>query len=308
MIGISFWRILKSAFKNFWRNIWLSVATLVIMVITLLMVSFLYFANVFGGEVLRTIEQKVDLTVIFEDGVEPGVITALTTEIENRHDVESVTVVTSEQALEQFRARHSDDPLIEESLQELEDNPLPASMYILATEPRFYANIAEHLESERYQAVIAEVNYESARNVIERLISVINSVKNIGFVLTVLFAVLVVLIMFNTVRLAIYSFREEIDIMRLVGASRWFIQGPFILDAVFVSLLAVVIATAMLYPALSAAAPHLGRFFFDAGQTPFDLYTYATDNWLTIVGLQAATAVGLAIVSSAVAIRRYLRD
>ena len=253
MIGISFWRILKSAFKNFWRNIWLSVATLVIMVITLLMVSFLYFANVFGAEVLRTIEQKVDLTVTFEDNVEDDFIAAITAELESRQDVETVTIVTSEQALEQFRARHSDDPLIEESLKELEDNPLPASMYILATEPRFYQNIAEHLEAQKYEPFIAEINFESARNVIDRLISVISSVKNIGFVLTALFAVLVVLIMFNTVRLAIYSFREEIDIMRLVGASRWFIQGPFILDAVFVGVLAVIIATAILYPALNAA-------------------------------------------------------
>jgi len=307
MIGISFARVLKSAFRNFWRNVWLSAATLVIMIITLLMTSFLYFANVFGGEVLRTIEQKVDLSVTFKDNADQDFITAIAAELESRSDVEEVTLISSEQALEVFRQRHSDDPLIEESLQELEDNPLPASIYILATEPRFYQTIASHLEDEKYDAFIQEVNFENTRGVIDRLISLISSVKSVGLVLTVLFAILVVLIMFNTVRLAIYSFREEIDIMRLVGASRWFIQGPFIIEAIFVAIVATVIASAIVYPTLNAIAPHLQRFFFDAQGSQFDIYQFAAINWPTVIGLQAGTAVTLAVVSSYVAIRRYLR-
>jgi len=308
MLGISFFRVVKAAAQNFWRNIWLSAATTVIMTITLLMISGLYVANIFGAAVLRAIEQKVDLTVTFTDTVTPDYLTAVRQELESREDVAKVTVVTSDQALEQFRARHRDDPLIEDSLTELETNPLPATMYIVATDPRFYQNIATHLAADKFTPFIEEVSYESTRSVIERLIAIITSVKNIGAVVTAIFAILVVLIMFNTVRLAIYSFREEIDIMRLVGASRWFIQGPFILNAIIVGLLAVGIASAIMYPALKAAAPHLSRFFFDADQTPFDLYGYATEHWLTVIGLQAAAAVGLAIVSSFIAVRRYLRD
>lgn len=307
MIGISFWRVTRTAFQNFWRNIWLSIATTVIMTITLLMISFLYIANIFGGEVLRSIEQKVDLSITFRDNTEPGHISAIAQEIERREDVDRVTIISSEEALNLFRQRHRDNPLIEESLQELENNPLPASMYIVASDPRFYQNIAKHLEAEKFSPFVDEVHFESSKSVIERLISLISSVKNAAIILTAIFATLVLLIMFNTVRLAIYSFREEIEIMKLVGASRWFIQGPFVIEGVIVALIAVGLSSIILYPALNTTAPHLQRFFFDAQTEQFNLYGYAVSRWFTIIGLQLVAATGLAVVSSLVAVRRYLR-
>lgn len=306
MFGISFIRVIKSAFQNFWRNVWLSLATLVIMTITLLMMLLLYFANVFGSQVLRTIEQKVDLSATFKETVTEAQINAVAQEIESREDVEEVRVVTSEQALEQFRARHADDSFIEDSLRELEENPLPASIFVVASEPRFYQNIATQLESEKYEPFIEKVNFQDLRPVIARLIDVMNTIRNGALVVTVTFAALVVLIMFNTVRLAIYSFREEIDIMRLVGASNWFIRGPFVIEAIFVALLAVAVSTVIMYPVLNAVGPQLQDFFF-SDTVQFDIFAYAVAEWPTIVGLQIAVAVGLATFSSVIAIRRYLR-
>lgn len=308
MIGISFWRVVRAAMLNFWRNVWLSVATTFIMVITLLMMSSLYFANIFGAHVLRTIEQKVDVSVTFKENVQDEYIRAIADELRARPDVEEVTVISSTEALEIFRERHAEEPLIEETLQELENNPLPASLYIVATDPQFYANIARGLDADKYSPFIEKINFESTRGVIERLISLIDSVKNVGIITTALFAVLAALIMFNTVRLAIYSFREEIEIMRLVGASRWFIQGPFLIESILVALLAVAITVALVYPALDASSPHLQRFFFDARNEQFSLYDYARTHWLTVISLQLGTAVGLAFISSYIAIRRYLRN
>lgn len=308
MIGVSFYRVFRSAFINFWRNFWLSMAMAIIMTITLLMVTMLYFANVFGSEVLHAIQQKVDLSVTFKENVQDQYILAVARELENRQDVDKVTVVTSEQALAEFRRRNQDEPTIEESLQELEENPLPASIFIIATEPRFYENIANYLRSDKFAPFISKVNFEKSQTVINKLITLISSIKNIGIVVTIVFSLLVILITFNTVRLAIYSFREEIDIMRLVGASRWFITGPFVMETVLISLIAVGIATGITYPSLHAIAPHLKRFFFDAQSAQFDIYAHATSHWLTIVSLQAAVAVGLAFISSSIAIRRYLKD
>ncbi|MEK7557326.1 MAG: FtsX-like permease family protein, partial [Patescibacteria group bacterium] len=107
-------------------------------------------------------------------------------------------------------------------------------------------------------------------------------------------------------RLAIYSFREEIDIMRLVGASNWFIRGPFVIEAMFVALLAVAASSAIMYPVLNAIGPRLQDFFF-SDTVQFDVFEYAVQSWPTIVGLQIAAAVGLATFSSVIAIRRYLR-
>lgn len=308
MIAISSWRILRTAWQNFWRNIWLSLATTVVMVMTLLLMSFLYFANIFGGEVLQSIEKKVDLSITFQANVADENIAAIAAELESRPDVESTRIISSDEALNIFRERHKDDPLIEESLSELEDNPLPASLFVVATEPRFYQNIASQLQSDKYAPFVASVNFEDSRAVIDRLIGVINTVKNAAFVITAVFAVLVILIMFNTVRIAIYSYREEIDIMRLVGASHWYIRGPFLIESFLVAVISVIIAALITYPALSFTAPHLEQFFFDADQAEnFNLYAYALENWFRVIGLQVLFAGVLAVISSFIAIRRYLR-
>lgn len=307
MIGVSFGRVLRAAWHNFWRNIWLTIATTVIMVITLLMMSFLYFATVLGGEVLQHIEKKVDLSVTFKPKVTEQYLRAMAAEIESRDDVASVRVVTSQQAIAEFKERHKDDPFIAESLQELEDNPLPASMFVVANDPQQYQAIARQLATEKYGTFVEKVNFEDSQPIIERLISVIDATKQVGLLITITFAALAMLIMFNTVRLAIYSFREEIDIMRLVGAGRWFIQGPFIIESILVAVVAVAIASTLLYFSLRGLAAPVERFFFDQGATPFNLYRYAVANWFTVIGLQTLLAVILAVVSSMIGIRRYLR-
>lgn len=308
MISISLLRVLRAASQNFWRNIWLSIATTLIMTITLLMMLMLYFANIFGNAVLHNIEQKVDLSVTFQPHITSEQMKTVSEAMKARQDVESVRVVGSDDALTLFRQRHKDDPFIEESLKELADNPLPASMYVVAKDPRMYQNIAAELSAEKYTPYIDKVNFENSRPVIDRLINAMGTIKSGGLVATIVFAVLAVLIMFNTVRLAIYSFREEIDIMRLVGASNWFIQGPFLFEAILVALLAVIVSTAIFYPLLKTISPQLQHFFFDAGNNDFELFAYASRHWITVVGIQAVLAVSLASLSSLIAIRRYLRN
>lgn len=277
------------------------------MTLTLLMTSFLYFLNVLGSQVLQTIEQKVDLSATFKEDIRDDQIRIVSDDIGSRIDVEEVRIVSSDQALELFRRQHADDPFIEESLRELEQNPLPTTMFVVATDPRHYEAIARDLESEQYAPFIEKVNFENSRLVIERLITVMTGVRNVGIVTTAVLAALVILIMFNTIRLAIYSFREEIDIMRLVGASNWFIRGPFIFEAMLVAVLSVIISVLVLYPVLDSVAPQVERFFFGGQLEPFNIYAYALAHWTTVVGLQALLAVGLAVFSSTIAIRRYLR-
>ncbi len=309
MIGVSFFRVSKAALQNSWRNIWLTLATLVIMTITLLVVLLLYFANVLGLEVIRDIERKVDLSVTFKDGITEQQINEVASTVKSRSDVQGVQIINSQQALEIFRQRNINKPFIEESLQELEDNPLPSSMFIVAKEPKFYEAIAGFLGTDRFAELIDEVHFEDSRLIIERLISLIETIKNTGIVISFVFASLVVLIMFNTVRLAIYSFREEIDIMHLVGASRWFIRGPFVIESVLVAVISVVIASAIAWPIIKAVAPTLTTFFFEGHiqGDPFNIYTYTVSHWPSILGLQLAVAVGLAMFSSIIALQRYLK-
>ncbi len=309
MIGLSFFRVFKASLQNVMRNIWLTAATTLIMVMTLLIVMFLYYANVFGLEIIKSVEQKVDLSVVFRDGTNMEIIGALENDVKTWKDVNAVRVVSSDEALEIFKQRNKDKPFIEESLKELGDNPLPASMFIVAHEPSSYENIASRLSSEQYSSIIEEVQYEDSRAVIERLITVISTIKNAAVVVTILFVLLVILIMYNTVRLAIYSFREEIDIMRLVGASRWYIRGPFVIESVLVAFVSVIISSGIIFAVLRNISPHLQRFFFEgyAQGAPFNIFEYTISNWSTIFGLQVFVAVGLAIISSLIAVQRYLK-
>lgn len=307
MIGISFARVLRNALRNFRRNVWLSIATTVIMTLTLLTISFLYAVNVLGVQVLSTIEQKVDIAVIFKDSTSEDQISTIKKDIELRSDVESTRLITSEQAREDFRRRHADDPYIEEALRELEVNPLPSSMFIVAKDPRFYETINSALQSDKYAPFIEKVNFQNSKAIIEKMIRIMDTVKNAGIIITATFSLLVILIMFNTIRLAIYSFREEIDIMRLVGASRWYIQGPFLIESVLVAIISVVISTTVLYLSLNATTIQINQFFFAGQDAQFDIYQYFVSHWLQAVGIQIAAAVGLAVVSSYIAVRRYLR-
>ncbi len=310
MIGVSFFRILRAAGNNFLRNVWLSIATTVIMTITLLIVMFLFFANVFGLEVINNIQQKIDLSATFMTEASEEQMSKVVRNMEQRPDVRAVQFVSSDEALKIFRERNIDKPYIEESLAELGKNPLPASMFIVATAPEYYEDIARYLGDDQFGEVIEEVSYEDSRDMIQRLISIISTIKNAGFIITIVFAGLVILIMFNTVRLAIYSFREEIDIMHLVGASRWFIRGPFVIESMLVAILSVIITTGIIYPLLNGIAPELQRYFLEgyAQQEGFNIYAYAVQEWPTVLGLQLAVALGLAIISSLIAIQRYLNS
>lgn len=307
MIGISFARVLRNALRNFRRNVWLSIATTVIMTLTLLTISFLYVVNVLGAHALATIEQKVDIAVIFKDSTRPDQIATIQKDINLRSDVESTRLITSDQAREDFRRRHAADPYIEEALRELEVNPLPSSMFIVAKDPRFYDTINSSLQSEKYSPFIEKVNFQNSKAVIDKMIRIMEVVKNAGLIITATFSLLVILIMFNTIRLAIYSFREEIEIMKLVGASRWYIQGPFLIESLLVAVISVCISTTILYFSLHATSSQIDQFFFAGQDARFDIYQYFVAHWVQAIGLQFAAAAGLAVVSSYIAVRRYLR-
>src|SRR3989344_1565648 len=190
MIGISFIRVMRNAFRNFRRNIWLSIATTLIMTLTLCIILFLYVVNVLGGEFLRNVEQKVDIAVTFQDSASLQEINTIQRDIAARSDVKNTRIVTSEEALKEYRKRHADDPYIEEALKELNTNPLPNNLYIIANDPRFYENITASLRSDRYAAFIEKMNFQDSKVVIEKMINIMDLIKKAGLGATAIFGLL----------------------------------------------------------------------------------------------------------------------
>jgi cell division transport system permease protein len=298
----SFKRILKWGFKNFWRNGWLSTATISIMVLTLLVITVLLMVNVVANGVLETLEKKIDISVYFKLKTPEEDILEVKSELERLEEVDSVSYTSQDEALIRFKERHKDNPILLQSLEELDTNPLEASLNVKAKETRQYASINQFLESVYYKDIIDKINYMQNKEVIEKLNKIITDVKTGGLGLTFLLALIVFLVTFNAIRLAIYSSREEINVMRLVGASNWFIRGPFIIEGILYGLIATIVTLVILYPIFYFVSPKISGFL------PIgDIFTYFQANLLSFLILLLAIGVVLGGFSSLIAVRKYLK-
>ncbi len=297
-------RAIRWGLVHFWRNVWLSLAATGVLLLTLAMLALLLIGTGVGRESLRAIEEKVDITVFMADTASDAAILALKADLDGREDVASVQYITKEQALATFQERNRANLFIEQALQELGENPLQASLVIQATDPSQYFVIAEALKSPKYLPYVSKVTADDNRDVIRRLTSWVNTGRRIGLALTLTLAVIAILVTFNTIRLAIYSYRGEIEIMHLVGASPWSIKGPFLIEGVLSGTIAAVLTLVFFFTFSRALSQRLSDFVA-SGQ--FDLARWTLENAFGISVFFLAAGVFLSVASSWVAVRRYAR-
>lgn len=293
-------RIIKSGLINFYRNGWLSTATVLIMTVTLLLWTSIFLLNVVLTSVLDTLSQKVDVSVYFNLNAKESDILALKSKIENLEEVKSVEYISVGKALEIFKKRHSDDEIFLKSVEEIGDNPLEASLNILAKDASKYDTITSFLKQSGN--LISKVNYAENKVVIERLNNIISVLRQSGAAASLVLALIAFLVAFNTVRLAIYSSREEITIMKLVGASNWFVRGPFIVEGVLHGLAASALSFMVIIPGVAVIGPKLFNFLPD-----INLVNYLGDNFWSLLLFQTLGGIALGVFSSWFAIRKYLR-
>lgn len=300
----SVYRILGFALQSFWRNIWLSIITVSIIGLTLFSVSLLVLFNAFASQAVGSIEQKVDVSVFFEPDVSESQALEVQTALLSLDSVRDVTYVSPTEALERFRRKHAENPEIIASLEELDDNPLGPSLAVRASQAEQYGAIIDFLNDSEYAELIENKNFQDHELLVGRIMALTDRVIMIGYAATLLFLFIAIIIVFNTIRIAIYSHRDEIKIMKSVGASNWFIKGPFLVEGMLYAVLGLGFSLAAFYPLLSAAQPYLQGFFMDM---QFDGISYFNQNFFTIFGAELAMAVVITLVSSLVAMRRYLR-
>jgi cell division transport system permease protein len=294
-------RIIKYAWLGFLRNGWLSVSTVGIMILALIVFESLILFNVVTQGAVESVQEKVDISVYFKSNVSEDSVLNIKRSLEGLSEVKFVEYVSQDKALEEFRARHADDETIVQTLDELDENPLLASLNIKAGELGQYDTIAGYLEAPNLQEVVEKVTYAQNRIVIERLDKLITTTERGVIGLTAFLAFLAALVTFNTIRLAIFSNKEQIEIMRLVGASNSFIRGPYIAEGVLYGLIAAVISFAVLVPIISFTSPHIADFILEV-----NLSDYLAANWGKLLLYQVVFGLSLGIVSGTIAIRRYL--
>ena len=297
----TFKRLLRAGCLSFFRNGWLSMATIIVMSLMLFVMGNLIFISAFASTALRMFQSKIDVTVYFTSDAKEDEILAIRKEIEAIPQVIEVGYVSRDQALTDFRERHKNNAFIASALDEIGVNPLEASLNIKADDPAHYSAISDFLVKKNYP-IIDKINYFENKDVIERLNSIIGSVRGAGAVIAFVLAFVAILVTFNTIRLAIYTVREEIGIMRLVGATQWFIRGPFLVSGILYGVSAAVVVTLFFFPMTWMLAPKV--MFVMPG---FDLFHYFLNNFFEFFIIMLGSSVVLGTLSSAIAIRKYLR-
>lgn len=303
---VAFKRVVRSGAIGFWRNAFVSLAAIFVMTVALFVIGSIPMVDQLLGASLEQIESKVDINVYFTVEAPEADIEALRSRLEALPEVAAVAYTSRDEALAAFRERHSGDELTIQALEELGDNPLGASLSIRANNTSDYESIARFLEEQRAQEspqapVIDRVNFVKNKDAIDRLTHIISVVERASLITMAVLIVAAVVITFNTIRLAIYTMREEIAVMRLVGASNTFIRGPFMLQGILYGLTAGLVALLILYPLLLWLGPGTATFF------QFNIFDYFVTNFGRIFLIIVGSGVGLGFLSSGLAISRYLR-
>ncbi len=307
MFSLNIRRILKSGGQNFSRNAFVSLSAVLIMTITLIVFSTILFASALLNQSLVEIQRKVDVNVYFEPTASENSVLEVQADLDTLPEVASVEYVSREQALENFKYRHRNDQDILEALYELEENPLGAILNVKAIDSTQYEKIATYLE-ERYStdqevSIIDEVNFGQNRELIEKLTDVISAGQKLGGTVTLLFIILSIIITFNTIRLAMYISRDEIKVMRLVGATSTYVSGPFIVTGILYGIVSSLLTLVLLYPLAWWTAPVTVRFFYG-----IDILQYYMTNFFQFFLVIFFSAVCIGAVSSYIAVKKYLKE
>lgn len=295
-------RTFKEALTNFWRNGWLSLATVSILILSLYVVSVIYTVTLTVDSVLKNVQEKVNISIYFKPDVAEEKITEMEKYLRSYAEVKSVDYVSKEQALEDFKKNNADEPVILQSLQEIGENPLQASLVVKANNADQYQGVVDHINKSDFKEDIGRINYGKNKEIIEKLNSIIATIRKTGIALSLIFAAIAILVIFNTIRITIYTHRHEIEIMRLVGASNSYIRLPFTFEGIIYGLAASLVSMAILFATLKFMTPYISSVMPSENLVAF----YLSHFW-KIFGIQVAVGSFLGISGSWIAMRKHLK-
>jgi cell division transport system permease protein len=296
-------RVFRFGFQNFFRNFWLSAATVSVLILTVVSINILLVVNVLGKIAVSTVESKIDVSAHFHPGIEESRVQNVKVALLSMQEVRDVQYISAEDAFSQFQELNGADDDLMASLSEVEGNPFGATLVIQARDIADYPSIMQALSQPTFANLIEEKDFDDREVMIGRLHSIASRLKLFALAITALFGGIALLITMNAVRVSIYTHKEEISIMRLVGASNWFIRGPFYVEAIIWTLISVGVAVALMYPSIAFVQPFLQKFF----GANVDLMSFYTVHFFEVVALQLLGVGLMTLVTTKMATARYLR-
>lgn len=292
-------RVAWSGFLNFCRAPVIASASVITLTVTLFVIGALVLANAFFAASLAEFQNKVDISVSFKTDAPEASVLEIQKSLEFLLEVKKVVYSSREAELADFRARNADNELELQLLNDL-GNPFGARLNILAVDPAHYESIVKFLNGDASANIIDKINFK--RDVINQLLQLVGTVKKLGFVATLVFVFISLVVTFNTISLAIYVSREEISLMQLVGASPNYIRGPFLIEGLIAGFLSALLALLLLYPATIWLRDLTAGI--DGG---FNLAAYFSGHFAKLLGILLGSGVILGVLASFLATRKHLK-
>ena len=305
---ITFLRIIHAGMLNFIRNASLAVAAIAVMVITLTIVLFSVITNATLTHTIDDIAAKIDVSVFLKDSTTEARARELITELKSQPNVESVRYLNKEDALKRYIEQNSDNPTLAAAAS-LANNPIPATVIIKPRELNRIQEIKDFLvqkENADLQTNGSPSYSGDRQKAIENISHATEILQRIGIIAVGVFAVVSALIIFNTIQMAIFNRRDELKIMRLLGASNWFIRGPFVVESIIYGLLSAIISILIINGAFVASSEALQASSLGLLDINY-ANTYFADNFLRFLTFQLTLGIVIGAASSVIATRRYLK-
>lgn len=297
-------KILKFGAQNFARNFWLAILTISILSMLLFSINVLVIMNFLTDEASRQMKSKVDVTVYLKPDTVDSDAQNLRAYLVGLPSVSSAVYTDAKSTLADFKEKHKNNPEILSSLGILEKNPFGGYIVVQTVNVNDYKSVLAQLESKVYKSIIENKDFDDH----EKLVNVINDltgrIKQFIILISLIFAFIAAVIIFNTIKIAIYTHRDEIAIMNLVGASRYFVAGQFVFEAVLYSLISTVLIFIAIFPLISAVQPRVIAFFNNQGG---DIFGYYRLRALPLFATEFLIVAALSASSAALAIGRYLK-
>lgn len=300
---LSFLRIIKFSFQDIFRNIWLSIVTVTILILALFSINMLLTVKLISENAVVAVKDKINISLYFKSDASEAMIMDVRARVTAMPDVKEVSMISKSEALENFRQRNNNNPEILNALKELGKNPLSPSLIIVPKNFDESDRLITSLKTLESEAIESR-DFSDNSLILEKINMITKRVSEVGFFLIMIFVLTSILVAYNAIRVAIYTHRQEIEIMRLVGASNFFIYTPYLFSAFIYALMATVTMVFVFYPFLTILEPYLQVFFTSYN---VNILSYYLDNFLVIFGLQFLAVFAITVFASLLAARKYAK-
>lgn len=303
---ITFTRIVHAGIVNFARNAWLAAAAMAVMIITLTIVLFSIITNATFANTIAQITDKIDVSVYLKESADESAGRGLARDLRRLPNVKEVTYLSKEEALDRYREQNANNPALLSAINET-DNPIPATIQIKPRELDKIQDIRNFLNKPDAKKLWEDVSYRDDRkSAIDKIAHATNILQRAGIVTVLVFALISMLIIFNTIQMAIFNRRDELTIMRLLGASTWYIRGPFVVETIIYGVLSAFISVLLIHSmfvASSSALQASSLGLLDIGYAA----SYFRGHFWQLLTMQVVLGILIGAASSVIATKRYLK-